>query len=98
LSGTWNANDNGTYVITQNEQTVTWEGKSSDNGQTWSHTFTGTMRANVIEGFFRDHPPGRFRNEGPLSIRIVDQNRLEKVPGTGGNFGGSVWSRQNPPK
>jgi len=98
LSGTWTANDNGTYVITQNEQTVTWEGKSSDNGQTWSHTFTGTMRANVIEGFFRDHPPGRFRNEGPLSIRIVDQNRLEKVPGTGGNFGGSVWSRQNPPK
>jgi hypothetical protein len=51
------------------------------------------LQGDIIIGQFFDHPPGANRAAGGLSVRIVEKNRLEKVVGTGGNFGPSVWTR-----
>jgi Caspase domain len=92
LTGTWAANDGGTYTIRQTGSDITWEGVSRDGGRTWSHTFNGVIRNNTIVGRFFDHPPGRIRNAGELTLRIVDADRFEMlVPN--GHFGGSVWIR-----
>jgi len=93
LTGIWSANDGGTYTIRQSGTQVTWEGASRDNGMTWSHTFNGVIHDDVIVGKFFDHPPGRIRNSGELTIRIVDANRLNMIV-AGGHFGGSVWVRR----
>jgi hypothetical protein len=92
LTGVWEANDGGTYTITQTGAEITWEGVSRDGGRTWSHTFNGVIRNNTIVGRFFDHPPGRVRNAGELTLRIVDANRLEMLVPSG-HFGGSVWIR-----
>jgi hypothetical protein len=95
LTGIWSANDGGTYLIRQSGSQITWEGASRDGGRTWSHTFNGTIRNDVIAGTFFDHPPGRVRNRGELTIRIVNGNRLERF-GDAGHFGGSIWVRTGP--
>jgi hypothetical protein len=93
LTGTWAANDGGTYTIRQTGSEITWEGVSRDGGRTWSHTFNGVIRNNnTIVGRFFDHPPGRVRNAGELTLTIVDANRLEMLVPSG-HFGGSVWIR-----
>jgi hypothetical protein len=92
LTGVWEANDGGTYTIRQTGAEITWEGVSRDGGRTWSHTFNGVIRNNTVVGRFFDHPPGRVRNAGELTLRIVDANRFEMlVPSN--HFGGSVWIR-----
>jgi hypothetical protein len=95
LTGVWEANDGGTYTIRQTGTEITWEGVSRDGGRTWSHTFNGVIRNNTIVGRFFDHPPGRVRNAGELTLRIVDANRLEMLVPSG-HFGGSVWIRGGP--
>jgi Caspase domain len=95
LTGRWSANDGGTYMIRQSGTRVSWEGVSADYGRTWTHTFNGVIRDNVIVGSFFDHPPGKVRNSGDLKIRIVDANRLEMVVRSG-PFRGSVWIRTVP--
>ena len=92
LSGVWLADDGGSYVIRHSGLDVTWEGASRDAGRSWTHTFTGTIQGDMIVGRFADHPPGTIRGSGPLSVRIVNSARLEKVAGTGSNFGGNVWN------
>jgi hypothetical protein len=92
LTGVWAANDGGTYTIKQTGSEIAWEGVSRDGGRKWSHTFNGVIRNNTIVGRYFDHPPGRIRNAGELTLRIVDANRFEiLVPS--GHFGGSVWIR-----
>jgi hypothetical protein len=92
LTGVWEANDGGTYTIRQTGAEITWEGVSRDGGLTWSHTFNGVIRNNTVVGRFFDHPPGRVRNAGELTLKIVDANRIEMLVATG-HFGGSVWIR-----
>jgi hypothetical protein len=95
LTGEWLGNDGGTYTIKQTGMQISWEGVSRDQGKSWSHTFNGSIKDNLIAGRFFDHPPGRTKNSGDLKIRIVGANRLEMaVPS--GNFSGSVWVRSKP--
>src|SRR5205807_161228 len=94
ISGVWRADDQGIYAIKQMVDLVSWEGVSGDGGRGWTHTFNGLLRGDIIIGHFFDHPPGVNRGAGDLSIRIVNRTRLEKLVGSGGNFGGSVWSRE----
>jgi hypothetical protein len=93
LTGIWSGNDGGTYTIRQSGTQVTWEGASRDNGMSWSHSFNGVIRDHVIVGKFFDHPPGRSKNSGELTIRIVGPNRLNMIV-AGAPFGGSVWVRR----
>jgi hypothetical protein len=91
LTGTWSANDGGTYTIRQSGSNVSWEGASI----VFSNTFNGVIRDGVIDGKWVDHPPGLTRNSGQLKVRIVDANRIEKIEaGSSSLYGGSVWTRQ----
>ena len=92
ISGVWLADDGGTYAIKQSGNEITWEGYSRDGGRRWTHTFNGVLQGDTIVGKFSDRPPGASRGSGPLSVKIVNDTRLEKVAGTGGNFGGSLWT------
>jgi class 3 adenylate cyclase len=92
LNGIWQGNDGGIYTVRQSGTEVSWEGVSGDGGQSWTHTFNGTIHNNVIVGTFFDHPPGKPRNSGELIIIIVDANRLERVA-TDVRFSGTAWTR-----
>jgi hypothetical protein len=98
LTGVWAGNDGGTYTVRQTGSHITWEGVSRDGGRTWSHTFNGEIHDSAIVGNFFDHPPGRIRSAGELTLRIVNADRFEMVVPSG-HFGGSVWIRTglNPP-
>jgi hypothetical protein len=90
LTGTWSANDGGTYTIRQSGSKVSWESV----GTLFSNTFNGVIRDGVIDGKFVDHPPGMMRNSGPLKLRIVDANRMEKIEaGSFSAYGGTIWTR-----
>jgi uncharacterized membrane protein len=94
ISGVWHCDDGGTYTVEQSGLEITWEGVSPDGGKRWTHTFNGALRGDYIAGKYSNHPPGASRGSGDLSILIVDGGRFERVQGTGGNFGGNVWTRQ----
>ena len=78
LAGTWKGQDGGLYVVSQAKGSadVSWEGCSADGGQTWTHTFAGRILGDSLVGHFKDHPPGRLRNEGDLALDIVSENKL----------------------
>ena len=90
ISGTWRADDGGSYTIKQSGLQVAWEGVSGDGGRSWIHTFNGARQGDSISGKWLDH---RTRGGGELSVLVIDGKRLEKVPGTGEGFGANVWSR-----
>jgi class 3 adenylate cyclase len=92
LNGIWQGNDGGIYTVRRSGTQVSWEGVSGDGGESWTHTFNGTMHDNVIVGTFFDHPPGKARNSGELKIVIVDANRLERVASEV-RFSGTAWTR-----
>jgi hypothetical protein len=91
LSGVWHADDGGTYTVTHSGLKVDWKAASGDGGRSWTHNFNGTLRGDMIVGRWAANPPGDGR--GDLSLYVVDSKRLDKVPATGGGFGGSVWTR-----
>ena len=45
----------------------------------------------MIVGQWAANPPGDGR--GDLWVYVVGSKRFDKVPETGGGFGGSVWTR-----
>jgi len=93
LSGTWCADDNGTYTIRQFGSEMTFEGVSGDGGKSWTNTFNGRRQDDLIIGKYFDHPPGAAHDSADLSLSVVHGGRLQKVSGTGGRFGTSVWVR-----
>jgi uncharacterized membrane protein len=90
LSGVWRCNDGGTYTIRQSGLQIAWDAASGDAGKSWTHVFNGASRGDAISGKWMDN---RTRGGGDLSVLMIDSKRLEKVPGTGEGFGGSVWTR-----
>ena len=69
LNGEWRSDSGGFYEIRQRGTRVIWEAHSPD-GVTWTHRFVGRLQGNILEGFFRDHPPGRYRNYGQLVFEV----------------------------
>lgn len=94
LSGVWQGNDGGIYTIHQSGANVTWEGVSGDGGVDWTHTFRGEIHGKRVAGRLFDHPPGRTRNAGSLTLEIVDNNRFEKVAAGGFSGRNTVWTRK----
>ena len=70
---------------------VDWKAASGDGGRSWTHNFNGTLRGDMIVGQWAANPPGDGR--GDLSVYVVESKRFDKVPETGGGFGGSAWTR-----
>jgi hypothetical protein len=94
LTGTWQANDGGTYTIRQVGNTVTWQGKSRDGGKTWNHIFRGSRSGDIITGTWIDQPSGQIQSRGRLKLKVKRNGTailgLTRLEATGG-FGGSNW-------
>jgi hypothetical protein len=100
LTGTWNADDGGTYYITQIGNSVFWAGLSGDgvinNGLSFCNVFAGQIQGEILFGDWSDVPRGVTQNNGTLSLRITTNSviKLVKINETGG-FGGSSWEQDN---
>ncbi len=92
LAGTWACSDGGKYQIKQSGTSISWEAASADGGQTWAHSFVGTIQGDKIVGRFEDHASGQIRNRGELTLRIVSGSKLEYVSSSV-PFGGRTWNR-----
>lgn len=105
ISGVWQCNLGGRYEIRKQGNTVSWEGYSPDfnkygpnqiKGQ-WHNTFNGTIQADkvTIKGNYQDQPDGRNRSSGPLVVRIMGPDLIEKVQkGSDTVFGSTRMTRK----
>ena len=90
LSGTWRANDGGTYIIRQSGNSISWRG----GGGNFRNSFNGQISGNTITGYWQDTAGSQTQNSGQLSLRIESGNRLVRIGHTGA-FSGSVWEKNN---
>ncbi|MCA9422630.1 MAG: hypothetical protein KC592_16545 [Nitrospira sp.] len=92
LTGTWWANDGGTYYITQNQKNMWGLGISADGGRTFTTVFQGTQSGDIIEGEWIDLPKGTRHQQGELHLQIIDSGTVIQLqPGkSAGGFSGHV--------
>lgn len=93
MTGTWKANDGGTYYVRKIGDTVWWLGMSGDNGRHWTNVYKGVMNGNRVTGEFADVPMGSVRGRGTLVLH-VDRGPSGSYLGfrkVEGAFGGSRW-------
>ena len=88
LTGTWRADNGGTYVIRQNGSNISWTGR----GGNWRNTFNGTISGNRITGYWQDTASSQTQNAGQLVLRIDNNNRLSLISRTGAGSS-HVWTR-----
>ncbi len=104
LTGTWKADEGGTYYIRNIGNDIWWLGTSgNDDGKTFSNVLKGYIHQNnkTITAVWADIPLGINRYYGTLTISIDSNTVLHKVNETnydkGGNpsccFGTSRWQR-----
>jgi|SRR3954471_10880951 hypothetical protein len=104
LTGTWKANDGGTYYIRNIDNDVWWLGISSnDDGKTFSNVLKGQIHINnkTITADWSDIPRGTNGYYGKLTLVIDSNTMLHKVNETNYNksgdpsccFGSSKWQR-----
>lgn len=92
VSGLWSSNDGGTYHVRKIGNTLWWLGMSSDNGQSWSNVFRGTISGDIIDGEWAD-VRGRIWGKGTLRLQISGTTLIRKIGSSGSGFGGSTWGR-----
>ena len=97
LTGTWSADDGGTYYIKQNGNKVWWVGGSGFSpGTGFTNVFDGKRTGDNIKGSWADVPLGNNRANGDLSLQCdqdANNDILTRTSATGG-FGGSEWLKQ----
>jgi hypothetical protein len=102
LTGTWTANDGGTYWLRQVGSCLWWTGfsgpvDSSMMGRSFANVFFGTITQMSVSGWWADVPRGATLGNGTLTLAIkLDSTRrlgrLYKVRATGSAFGATVWT------
>jgi len=90
LSGTWRANDGGTYIIRQSGNSISWRGR----GGNFRNSFNGQISGNTIMGYWQDTAGSQTQNSGQLNLRIENGNRIVRISHTGA-FAGSTWEKGN---
>jgi hypothetical protein len=97
LSGTWTANDGGSYYVRRLGNVVWWVGESADDGVAWTNAFRGTTDGKTITGEWVDviQATGHF-GVGTLTLKIngvlgTGVHGFDKIGGTGSGFGGVHW-------
>ena len=93
LTGRWTCNDGGTYYLRQLGNEVFWYGEYSPINPGWSNVARGKILNSTLFLEWADVPKGSNMGTGLLMLKIVSNNRLERVDLSGGGFGGSIWSR-----
>ena len=92
LTGSWLANDGGTYRLRQVGNTIWWVGMSGDDGKSWTHAFHGVRNGNVVNGRWADvnGPMG----SGALTLQVRGNGtHLLRTAATGSGFSGTRWRR-----
>jgi len=93
LTGTWRADDGGTYYLREMNGMLHWYGEQDATNPRWANVFHGKIRHGRIQGQWMDVPKGRTVGSGDMELVIRDNgNVLEAVQKSGG-FGGSRWTR-----
>jgi len=94
LNGKWRGvgGADGEYLITQSGNSVTWYGHS-DDGHSWAHDFTGTIKYSDISGTFKDRPGYDAKQQGSVTVRIVDGCHLTFVTASVG-WGTTDWTKE----
>jgi len=93
LTGTWKANDGGTYYMRNIGKDVWWLGTSgNDDGKTFSNVLKGYIHQNnkTITAVWADIPRGINRYYGTLTLSIDSDTTLHKVNETNYNKGGNI--------
>lgn len=104
ITGTWVADDGGTYRIRRIGSVVWWVGESGDQGQSFTNIFRGEIDGDIIKGEWLDvRTANGFKgdtNRGELTLELdgtlKSLSSFRQVSSTGG-FGANRWSFNCPP-
>jgi hypothetical protein len=91
ITGTFKANDGGTYRVRVLGADVWWLGESADDGASWTNIFKGTRNGDVVEGSWADIRGSK--GSGTLKLRLIGKDGMERLSSTGSDFGGKRWSK-----
>ncbi len=89
LTGLWKDDNGSSYQIRQIGTKVWWY---MEGAPTVNNVFSGNISGNTISGEWVDLPGGRLRNIGTLQLRIISNNRIEKISESM-RYGGAVLTR-----
>jgi hypothetical protein len=95
LSGTWHADDMGTYYLRQIGSRVWWLGMSRDQGRRFANVFHGTFDGEFIRGDWIDVPMGLggILGGGDLTLAVTATTTgLAKIA-QAGSFGATTWTK-----
>jgi hypothetical protein len=98
LSGSWLADDKGTYYLRQIGDELWWVGVSAGlmyPGLESCTIFHGSVTDSGVTGEWSAVPRGALHGHGTLTLRRADNNQLLRVEEIGG-FGASTWRRPSP--
>lgn len=89
MTGTWKANDGGTYYVREAGTTIWWMGENKKAG--FTNVFRGTRSGNVVTGSWADIKGGI--GSGLLSLTIIGTKGVLgfKQKSSTGGFAGSSW-------
>jgi len=93
LTGTWRADDGGTYYLRQSGDMVHWYGEQSATNPRWANVFHGRIRGMEIRGEWMDIPKGQTMGQGVLRLRVLENGNVLEATHKSGGFGGSRWLR-----
>jgi len=98
ISGTWKADDKGTYVIRRAPNNVIWwMAESPDDGKSWTNVFRGTFDGKkTITGEWADVKGWqKGGNVGTLTLELIGTDKalsgFKKVGASGSGFGATRW-------
>jgi hypothetical protein len=89
LTGTWQDDVGGRYLIRQTGNTIAW---LDDQRPAAQNVFMGTIEGSTISGRWIDLPGAQILNSGNLTLRIESKDRLVKISSSV-LYGGSVITR-----
>lgn len=98
LTGSWLANDGGTYYLRQIGDELWWVGVSAGlmyPGVESCTVFHGSVTGSGVTGEWSTVPRGALHGHGTLTLRRAGDNQLLRIEETGG-FGASSWRRPSP--
>lgn len=93
LTGTWQADDGGTYYLRQAGNELTWYGELQATNPRWANVFNGRISGQRIRGGWFDVPKGSTMGSGELQLEIKDNGNVLEAARKSGDFGGSRWTR-----
>jgi hypothetical protein len=92
LTGVWKTSGGVTFYVRQLGNEIWWFGQRTPTNPLWTNVARGTLDGNLVHVKWVDVPMGGTRNQGTLTLRIVDSNHL-KVHENPDNFWTPDWYR-----